>query len=86
MGIEPVRELRQRWFGHHGNTTNLLQYLNRALDKIGFTEAYLTSCLSRTRSRASPKVIKDNVWGMIEVDGTSVRLLDATEALHYRTI
>jgi len=62
--------------------------LGAALDRIGFTQAYVDEQSERLKNRPEirhaietqassvAKVVKDIVWGMIDVDRTSVELLD----------
>ena len=71
MGLDRIEKLEARW-----RKLGVFEQIESAFDRIGFTEDYLNQ-LGRPPGRAKPKVIKDGVWGMIEVDPSSVRLLDA---------
>jgi len=73
-----LRSLKQLWFPGD-RPSSLEESLGAAFDEIGFTEPYVDHVLAHrgqaNRPRTS-KVIKDSVWGMVEVDWRSVRLLD----------
>jgi len=71
LSLDRIEKLEARWLN-----LGLFRHVESAFDRIGFTEAYLNQ-LGRPPVRTKPKVIKDGVWGMIEVDPSSVRLLDA---------
>lgn len=58
--------------------------LNQAFDAIGFTEGYVAR--ARTSTQCVPLHIKDNVWGMIEVDPTSVVLVNSPLLQRLRSI
>jgi deoxynucleoside triphosphate triphosphohydrolase SAMHD1 len=73
--------------------------LNRAFDRIGFTQEYVNSQIKVFEQRSVPnadaieklgastsKVVKDIVWGMIELDSTGVALLDTPILQRLRSI
>jgi deoxynucleoside triphosphate triphosphohydrolase SAMHD1 len=66
-----VERLAEGW-----RKLGIFDRVNAAFDEVGFTDSYIDA-LGRPASQAKPKVIKDGVWGMIEVDPSSLRLLDA---------
>lgn len=74
MSIEAVRRLRDKW----QSEAALVQQLEQAFDKIGFTLDYVAQ-RKATPSAAVRRLkdIKDNVWGMIEVEDSTLRLLDS---------
>jgi hypothetical protein len=81
-GAEDVRRLKQRWFESEPNLTTALE---RAFDVLGFTDQYVNACINSASAARAPrkdKVIKDSVWGMVEIDGASARLLDRLYVLH----
>ncbi len=73
--IESVRTLRAIW-----QRDEVLQAaINAAFDTIGFDSDYVSNCIAAARtgtSQRKTKYIKDNIWGMVEIDGVTVRLLD----------
>ncbi|QXX73785.1 HD domain-containing protein [Methylovirgula sp. HY1] len=72
--IEGARRLQATWFAQR----NLVEALNRALDSIGFSEAYVAECVGLGERRPDKKkAIKDLVWGMMEFDGAAMRLIDS---------
>ena len=89
MSIEGVRDLAREWFPVEGSS--LQSALDDAFDKIGFTggSGYVGAAVKAGQSsRASrkEKVVKDNVWGMVEVDWQSIRLLDSPVVQRLRGI
>lgn len=69
-----VEALRAHW-----RKQGALAAVETALDRIGFSDAYVDDLVQRV-SRGftnKSKVVKDNVWGMIEVDPSCLRLLDS---------
>jgi deoxynucleoside triphosphate triphosphohydrolase SAMHD1 len=56
-----------------------LEAVENALDRIGFSAPYVEHLCRQAQHRSAdkPKVIKDNVWGMVEVEASSLRLLDS---------
>ena len=70
MSLERIENLEARW-----RELGVFEDVEFAFDRIGFTEVYLNQ-LDPQSSHAKPKVIKDGVWGMVEVDPSSTRLLD----------
>lgn len=73
--------------------------LNAAFERIGFSEAFVKSCADRLRKRNErdagqvegsgakiTKVVKDIVWGMIELDATCVVILDSPILQRLRSI
>lgn len=71
-----VRSLQQAWFG---NSSDFRNAVHCALDNLGFTDQYVENVIRAARRGIVPqkdKVIKDSVWGMVEVDWQSARLLD----------
>lgn len=76
-GAEDVRRLRDKWFS---SDPNLTDPVHAVLDAIGFSSTYVENCLRSSAAATAPKkekVIKDSVWGMVEVDSASARLLDS---------
>ncbi len=75
MSIDAIRRLQATW----NNDIGVQGALNSSFDTIGFTEEYVSNQILMFDSGLIPrkiKYIKDNVWGMIEVDSASMRLLD----------
>lgn len=86
MSLERIRELRRTWFPRRGAPFEIA--LNSAFDAVGFSnglsvagdEGYITSVIAAHeagRLTKKSKVVKDNVWGMVELDYSSMRLLDS---------
>ncbi|QOZ55873.1 HD domain-containing protein [Bradyrhizobium sp. CCBAU 53338] len=75
MSIERARSLKNNW----QSDNSLQQAIERALDAIGFTDAYVKSSISRAKatSHQKSKQIKDNQWGMMEFDWREMRLIDS---------
>jgi HD superfamily phosphohydrolase len=71
-----------------GSLKGFLKSINQALDNIGFTDEYVrqqTQYFAKDKAKdfeiedrgaTVSKVIKDIIWGMIELDDTTVSLLD----------
>lgn len=70
MSITRADALQKRW-----SNTGALAKLERALDAIGFTDAYVATAINIGENRS--KVVKDSTWGMIEIDPSCVRLLNS---------
>ena len=73
--MEGLARLRDGWQG----SASASVAINGALDAIGLDENYVAAAVASFREGTAPKksiVVKDSIWGMIEVDGASVRLLD----------
>lgn len=84
--VERIRWLRRRWFDE---TVGFTEAVHNFFDSVGFTQEYvstLTSGSGRGKYSRKPKVIKDNTWGMIEVDWRSIRLLDCPIIQRLRSI
>jgi deoxynucleoside triphosphate triphosphohydrolase SAMHD1 len=84
--MDKIRKLRAVWFGADSPFT---AQLNQTLDLIGFTAQYVERIASDAQAGKFPqraKVIKDNTWGMIEVDWSSVRLLDSPIMQRLRSV
>lgn len=58
--------------------------LNQTFDAIGFTEDYISR--ARTSAKCVPLHVKDSIWGMIEVDSSSVVLLNCPLLQRLRSI
>lgn len=85
MSIEAIRRLRTLWRADRG----FQEDINKAFDDIGFTDGYVERQIEAQKAGLlpkKPKFIKDNVWGMIEVDAPSVRLLDCPVLQRLRSI
>jgi len=81
--IEGVRRLQNEWFKEN----QFLYAVNAAFDHIGFTDAYVKRLISRPDLRPKKhKAIKDAVWGMMEFDGASMRLIDSPVLQRLRRI
>jgi HD superfamily phosphohydrolase len=73
MSIEAVRRLRDTW----SRDATLQTDLNASFEAIGFTEEYIVAAtIDAGLLPRKSKYIKDNIWGMIEVEAASLRLLD----------
>jgi deoxynucleoside triphosphate triphosphohydrolase SAMHD1 len=73
--IESARTLRATWQADDALQTAL----DDAFDNVGFDADYVRSCVEAAdagTAQRKTKHIKDNVWGMVEIDGRTVRLLD----------
>lgn len=91
--LDIFREIERALFADDSGTLFALSGfkagLETALDRIGFSNDYLTAAVSNlkergddqkrieTESSSVSKVIKDIIWGMIELDRTTVALLDS---------
>lgn len=82
MSVDAVRALRDLW----RNDTALTTSLNEAFEKIGFSAQYVERQIAISQLQKSRKYIKDNVWGMIEVDASVIRLLDCPVVQRLRSI
>ncbi len=84
--LERIRSLRQQWFD---NTAGLAEAVHTCFDRIGFTQPYVDQLVQDAgtgKYSRKAKVIKDNTWGMIEVDWQSVRLLDCPIVQRLRSV
>lgn len=84
--LDRISQLRDQWF--HASS-EFEKAFNQTLDSIGFTEQYVQRMIADSdagKLSRAPKVIKDNTWGMIEVDWMSVRLLDSPILQRLRAI
>jgi deoxynucleoside triphosphate triphosphohydrolase SAMHD1 len=75
VSVEAVRRLRATWQAN----ADLQGAIEHAFDEIGFDEGYVRTCVEAAAAGSEArktKCIKDNVWGMVEVDWRTVRLLD----------
>ncbi|MDE2227741.1 MAG: HD domain-containing protein [Alphaproteobacteria bacterium] len=84
MTFQRIEELARHW-----QELEIFPALERALDGIGFTDQYVQTMISPGAHPDAPnksKVIKDNVWGMIELDQSCLRLLDCPILQRMRTI
>lgn len=78
MGIATVRDLEERWFPSAGGP--FVDAIHRALDAAGFTDLYVDRAIrlhARGGAGTKSKVVKDAIWGMVEIDWGSLRLLDS---------
>jgi len=83
MSTEAVRRLRATWQGDR----KLQQAIEAAFDDIGFDDRYLTACATQSRfGDRKRKYIKDNVWGMVELEWATIRLLDCPVVQRLRGI
>jgi HD superfamily phosphohydrolase len=83
--IEDVRSLRGTWQGDKA----LQAALEAAFDEVGFDTLYVDSRITAAKAGVADrktKHIKDNVWGMVELDGRAVRLLDCPVVQRLRGI
>ena len=69
--VEGARKLQRQWFSE----LRLDEAINQAFDRIGFTDAYVDTCLKCTGD-GKRKAIKDSVWGMMEFNAGAMRLID----------
>lgn len=72
MTISRTEELQRNW-----KQSGALAAIETALDAVGFSETYVSEFASSIEGKGKSKVIKDGVWGMIEVDPGCLRLLDS---------
>jgi HD superfamily phosphohydrolase len=75
MSLEAIRRLRTAWSAD----VSLQNDLNASFDAIGFTDGYIADQVAAIDLALLPeksKYVKDNIWGMIEVDPASLKLLD----------
>ncbi|XUM23581.1 HD domain-containing protein [Bradyrhizobium oligotrophicum S58] len=74
MSYDSVDTLRRRWLDN-GN----LSAIEVGLAKIGFDEKYVDDAIALAASSsaaAKSKVVKDQIWGMIDIDQSCLRLVD----------
>ena len=86
MSADAIAELKQAWFSR---IPGLEGAIHAILDQVGFTDAYVAriAAIPRRPSAAlRPKVVKDNVWGMVELDKGSQLLLDSPVVQRLRHI
>lgn len=83
--ISKLRDLKTKWYADVG--AGLFRAISNTLDELGLSEDYIDQCERYTRSfPPRRKVIKDNVWGMVELDASSVRLIDCPAVQRLRGI
>src|ERR1700720_1835554 len=83
MSTEAVRRLRSTWQGDQ----KLQQAIESAFDDIGFDDRYLTDCTAQAGyADRKRKYIKDSVWGMVELEWATMRLLDCPVVQRLRGI
>ena len=75
MSIEDLKAFREEIYS---KIPEVELSINMAFDYIGFTDEYVTHKI-RNVGQASKKnkVIKDGIWGIVELDYTALRLLDS---------
>ncbi len=76
MPLEAITRLKQKW----SSDERLRSRLEKSFDAIGFTVDYVDTCIDAAKRGHWPrrsKDIKDNIWGMIEVDWPTLRLIDS---------
>lgn len=76
MSLEAVVRLKQKW----ASDRDLRARLERSFDAIGFTHDYVEKSIDAAKRGHVPrrsKDIKDNIWGMIEIDWPTLRLIDS---------
>jgi deoxynucleoside triphosphate triphosphohydrolase SAMHD1 len=74
MGYGSVDTLRRRWTDS-GN----LKAIEAGLAKIGFDDKYVDEAIALTTSASASrksKVVKDQIWGMIDIDQSCLKLVD----------
>ncbi len=69
--IGALKKLQKWWY----EDNELENSVNSAFDRIGFTKDYVESC--REFRTTKHKSIKDSIWGMIDFDQFSMRLIDS---------
>ncbi|MBB5036177.1 phosphoribosyltransferase-like protein [Prosthecobacter dejongeii] len=84
MSADLLAELSQAWYSR---IEGLEKSVNGAFDEVGFTDNYVDRMIdhARTTPRRS-KVVKDNVWGMVELDRSAQLLLDSPVVQRLRRI
>jgi HD superfamily phosphohydrolase len=86
MSADAIAELAQAWYTR---IEGLEGAVNQSLDRIGFTEEYVLQMKERPRHPPGgprSKVVKDNVWGMVELDRSAQLLLDCPVVQRLRRI
>src|SRR5262249_46117473 len=85
MSTEDVRKLRTSWQADR----RLQRAIDTAFDDIGFDETYVEARIANANAgydKRDTKHLKDNVWGMVELDWSAVRLLDSPVVQRLRGI
>lgn len=85
MSTDAVRRLRATWQANK----ELQEAIESAFDEIGFDVGYVHDRAAAARggnADQKTKHIKDNVWGMIELDPMTTRLLDCPVVQRLRGI
>ena len=72
MTVRQVDTLARRW-----TEIGVLTAVENGLDAIGFTQNYVDAVTARVQLPTGAKVIKDQIWGMIEVDQACLRIIDS---------
>lgn len=86
MSADAIAQLAQAWYTQ---IEGLEDAVNRSLDQIGFTDEYVRQMSARPRHPPGgprTKVVKDNVWGMVELDRSAQLLLDCPVVQRLRRI
>lgn len=74
MSVGIAQELYRKWYENEENSC-FRDAIDSALIKIGLTDKYIGQI---SRPRESTRLdIKDKVWGMVKVEGSSLNLLDS---------
>lgn len=75
--LNRIRDLKQIWYPQ--KLGEFESRINAAMDDMGFTDDYVLHAITHKSQQERPrtsKVIKDSVWGMVEIDWQSIRVLD----------
>lgn len=75
MGLPSARRLYQKWFEEAKNAA-FAEAIDEALQSIGLTDEYINSVKLTGENPSRDMDLKDEVWGMISVEGSSLTLLD----------
>ena len=81
MTLQKITKLHSAWANQ-----GIFAAVEAALADIGFDDAYVDGAISKQAITERSKVIKDGVWGMIEVSASHLRLLDCPILQRLRTI
>jgi len=75
LSVARVKELKSRL---EAELPHLNSCIETGFDAVGFTEEFVKKCITNhgSVSRKS-KVIKDNLWGLVDIEYESLRLLDS---------
>jgi len=80
MSLRRVKGLARAW-----KQLGIFEAAEAVLDDLGFTDSYV-DYVSAFSSSPKTKVVKDAIWGMIEIDPSCLKIIDTPILQHMREI